>query len=147
MRQSAAAAALSIPSRAVAIANDKPPLPPLPADAVGLLPSALTCLGHSMSLLWVLGAPAWLGLLGLCCDVADGRLARALRRESDFGAAYDWLVDCTLTPLCLLRLADAFGPLILLGALLLAPLQALAQVRGTRVSGRALLMTVALVTT
>ena len=95
------------------------------------VPHAITFLGHGLTLAWLLGAPLWIGAVGLLCDAADGFSARRLRVASPYGALYDWTVDVTVCALVVQRL----GALPLL--LVLLPLQVYAHLAGWHVSGRA----------
>jgi phosphatidylglycerophosphate synthase len=95
-------------------------------------PSAVTFLGHALAVAWLLGAPLWLGVVGLACDAADGWCARRLGTSSTYGAEYDWAVDITVCAVVLARLG------VLPVALLLVPLQVHAHLAGKHVSGRAL---------
>jgi len=104
-----------------------------------LAPSAVTLLGHVLSLAWLLGLLGWpWGLAGLVCDAIDGRVARRLGAETEAGGLYDWLVDCTTAALLCVALGVPWALVPLL------PAQALCRARGIRWSGRALLMCVAL---
>ena len=96
-----------------------------------LAPHAITCLGHGLTLTWLLGAPLWVGGVGLLCDAADGISARRLRVTSAYGALYDWTVDVTVCALVVQRL----GALPLL--VVLVPLQVYAHLADRHVSGRA----------
>ena len=96
-----------------------------------VVPHAITCLGHGLTLAWLLGAPLWIGVVGLLCDAADGLSARRLRVTSAYGALYDWTVDVTVCALVVQRL----GALPLL--VVLVPLQVYAHLAGRHVSGRA----------
>lgn len=96
-----------------------------------VVPHAITFLGHGLTLAWLLGAPLWIGAVGLLCDAADGVSARRLRVASAYGALYDWTVDVTVCALVMQRL----GALPLL--LVLVPLQVYAHRAGRHVSGRA----------
>ena len=96
-----------------------------------LVPHAITCLGHGLTLAWLLGAPLWIGVVGLLCDAADGISARRLRVTSAYGALYDWTVDVTVCALVVQRL----GALLLL--VVLVPVQVHAHLAGRHVSGRA----------
>ncbi len=95
-------------------------------------PSLVTCIGHALTLAWLLGAPVWLGVIGLACDAADGWCARKLGAASPLGALYDWAVDITVCAVVLERLG------LLPLALVLVPLQANAHLKGKHFSGRAL---------
>ncbi|MFS8070594.1 MAG: CDP-alcohol phosphatidyltransferase family protein [Byssovorax sp.] len=96
-----------------------------------LVPHAITCLGHGLTLAWLLGAPLWIGGVGLLCDLADGISARRLRVTSAYGALYDWTVDVTVCALVVQRL----GALPLL--VVLVPLQVYAHLADRHISGRA----------
>ena len=96
-----------------------------------LVPHVITCLGHGLTLAWLLGAPLWIGVVGLLCDLADGFSARRLRVTSAYGALYDWTVDVTVCALVMQRL----GALPLL--VVLVPLQVYAHLADRHVSGRA----------
>jgi phosphatidylglycerophosphate synthase len=95
------------------------------------VPLVISLLGHWLLLAWLLGAPLWIGVVGLLCDAEDGFCARRLRVVSAYGALYDWTVDVTVSALVLQRL----GALPLL--LVLVPLQVHAHLAGRHVSGRA----------
>ena len=97
-----------------------------------VVPHAITFLGHGLTLAWLLGAPLWIGVVGLLCDAADGVSARRLRVTTAYGALYDWTVDITVCALVVQRL----GALPLL--LILVPLQVHAHLADRHVSGRAL---------
>jgi phosphatidylglycerophosphate synthase len=96
-----------------------------------VVPNAVTCLGHALTLAWLLGAPWWIGAVGLACDAFDGLLARRLWVTSEYGALYDWTVDTTVCAVVLERL----GVLPLL--LAVVPLQVELHRRGAHLSGRA----------
>jgi phosphatidylglycerophosphate synthase len=98
---------------------------------IRMVPHAITCLGHGLTLTWLLGAPLWIGVVGLLCDAADGISARRLRVTSAYGALYDWTVDVTVCALVVQRL----GALPLL--VVLVPLQVYAHLADRHVSGRA----------
>jgi phosphatidylglycerophosphate synthase len=95
------------------------------------LPSAVTLVGHLLTLAWLSGAPLWVGAVGLNCDALDGFCARRLGVSSVYGALYDWSVDVTACALLL----DRLGALPLL--LVVVPLQVKLHLRGAHVSGRA----------
>ena len=96
------------------------------------VPHAITFLGHALTLSWILGAPIWLGLLGLLCDAFDGFAARRLGASSAYGALYDWTVDVTVCALLVARLGAT--PLLAL----IVPVQVLGHLRGWHFSGRTL---------
>jgi len=95
------------------------------------IPHAITLLGHGLTLAWLLGAPLWIGTVGLICDAADGFFARRFRVSSSYGALYDWTVDVTACALVM----DRLGVLPLL--LVLVPFQVHAHLKGWHFSGRA----------
>ncbi len=103
-----------------------------------ILPSAVTLLGHGLTLLWLAGGPFWLALLALLCDAADGLVARHLSACTEAGGLYDFLVDTSTAAL----IAASYSLVLLL---VLVPLQATLRARGLRFSGRAALTVVALV--
>ena len=96
-----------------------------------MVPRAITCLGHALTLAWLLGAPLWIGVVGLLCDAADGISARRHRVTSAYGALYDSTVDVTVCALVMQRL-DALALLVVL-----VPLQDCAHLADRHVSGRA----------
>jgi phosphatidylglycerophosphate synthase len=108
------------------------------ARALRAVPNALTCAGHILTLAWLSGAPWPVGLAGLVCDALDGLSARKLDAASEYGSLYDWTVDVT----CAAVVAERLHVLPLLG--LLVPAQVLARRAGRHVSGRALLMGIAM---
>jgi phosphatidylglycerophosphate synthase len=108
--------------------------------ALRAVPNALTCLGHLLTLAWLSGAPWPVGLAGLACDALDGPSARRLGATSAYGARYDWTVDVT----CAAVLAAHLHVLPVL--VLLVPAQVLVRQAGRHVSGRALLMGIAMAT-
>jgi phosphatidylglycerophosphate synthase len=95
------------------------------------IPHAITFIGHGLTLAWLLGAPLWVGAVGLICDAVDGFSARRLRVCSRYGALYDWTVDVTACALVMERL----GALPLL--LVLVPFQVHGHLKGWHFSGRA----------
>ena len=98
-----------------------------------MAPNAITCVGHALTLAWLLGAPVWIGVIGLLCDDLDGWVARKLGATSIFGSTYDWTVDVTVAAVVF----DHLGLLPL--ALVAVPLQVRARLAGRRVGGRAAL--------
>jgi phosphatidylglycerophosphate synthase len=95
------------------------------------VPNGITLVGHALTIAWLLGAPVWIGAIGLLCDAADGFCARRMKVASRFGATYDWTVDVTVCAVVLQRLG------LLPLALLVVPLQVRAHLAGRHVSGRA----------
>jgi len=67
------------------------------------IPNAITIGGYVCQLVWIMGGPWPLALVGLLADEADGRVARAVDETSDFGSLLDWGVDMTLTGLCAVK--------------------------------------------
>ncbi len=109
------------------------------------LPTLVTILGTSLSLWWLSGAhPVW-GLIGLLLDAVDGRVARALNKETKFGAELDFLSDVGIGVLCLMSAKFYLG-LPVAGFLCIALLSFAAACRtlGYRASGRTLVMLPAL---
>jgi phosphatidylglycerophosphate synthase len=102
------------------------------------LPNLLTLLGHALTLAWLAGAPWPFALIGLFFDDLDGFAARRLDAASEFGSLYDWTVDVTSAAVVAVRLH--LLPLLVV----LVPAQVLARRAGRHVSGRALLVMVAL---
>lgn len=99
------------------------------------LPSVVSCLGHALTLAWLVGLLRWeFALIGLACDFLDGFLARRLRAESRFGSLYDWTIDITSLVLVLAKLR------IELLALVLIPFAVFARLRAWHFSGRAAFM-------
>ncbi len=96
-------------------------------------PNIITAIGHALTVAWLLGAPLWVGVIGLLCDDLDGYAARKLGVASVFGSQYDWTVDVTLAAVVL----DRLGLLPL--AVLAVPLQVRARLAGRKVCGRAAL--------
>lgn len=68
------------------------------------LPSAITFGGYALSLAWLTGGPAWMGIAGIAADELDGRVARATGQTSEYGSLLDWSVDLSMTALTLGRL-------------------------------------------
>jgi phosphatidylglycerophosphate synthase len=99
--------------------------------ARAVVPNGITLVGHALTIAWLLGAPVWIGAIGLLCDAADGFCARRMKVASPFGATYDWTVDVTVCAVVLQRLG------LLPLALLVVPLQVRAHLAGRHVSGRA----------
>ena len=104
-----------------------------------IAPSVVTCLGLTLTLAWLAGAPWWIGVIGLALDSCDGNLARRLRTTSEFGSLLDWTCDVVVSALVLVRL-DLSWLLIAL-----VPIQVWARRRYVRVSGRAALTLIAIV--
>lgn len=96
-----------------------------------LVPSVVTGCGHALTLAWLLGAPLWLGIVGLLCDAFDGWCARRLGASSAYGSLYDWTVDVTVCAVVMQRI----GALPL--ALAAVPLQVWLRQTGRHASGRA----------
>ena len=105
------------------------------------IPSVVTCVGHVLTIAWLLGAPWIVGVLGLLFDALDGFLARRLGAETRFGADYDWAVDVSTAALICARLH------VLWLALAVIPLAVFLRQRRLHVSGRAALTFAALVLT
>ncbi len=101
-------------------------------DWCAAAPSCVTLLGLGLSLFFLQGGAWWFGVLGLCCDLADGYLARRLDVASLFGARLDWSVDT----LC----AALAGAVLWWPLLALLPLVwALAESLQVKFSGRSVL--------
>jgi phosphatidylglycerophosphate synthase len=103
-----------------------------------LIPSAVTFIGHALTIAWLLGAPWAVGLCGLLCDAADGFLARRLGAETRFGSDYDWAIDVSTAVLLCARLH------VLWVALAVVPIAVVLHQKRVHVSGRAALTVVAL---
>lgn len=88
------------------------------------LPSLVTLLGLAFGIAFALshGGALALGVLSIVCDIADGKLARALCAESELGARLDYFSDVAVLVLCLSQLPHP-SPWILL---ILVPLWAAA---------------------
>lgn len=96
------------------------------------IPSVITTIGLLLSLAWVFGASTLVGIVGLLCDTLDGRAARRLGVESEFGSLLDWTADVLVLAILLGRLGA--WPFIAL----LLPLQVILRQRKIRFSGRAM---------
>jgi len=79
------------------------PDPTAPHRPYENIPNAITIGGYVCQLMWILGGPWPLALVGLIADEADGRVARAVDETSDFGSLLDWGVDMTMTGLCAVK--------------------------------------------
>jgi phosphatidylglycerophosphate synthase len=105
------------------------PRPKAPLRRV--VPNGIPFLGHGLTVAWLLGAPFWIGVVGLLCDAADGATARRLGVTSASRALHDATVDVTVCALVLERI-DAL-PLLLVAV----PMQVSAHLSGRHVAGRA----------
>lgn len=110
---------------------------PRGAQLQALAPSAITLLGLALSLWWLCGGPLLAAGAGVLCDGLDGWLARRLGAESEFGSLLDWTVDVVVAALVLHRLGAL--PLLLVAL----PLQVWLRRKTVRVSGRAVLVALA----
>lgn len=68
------------------------------------VPNGITLAGVALTAWWLQGGPAWAAVVGLLADEVDGRLARATKQTSQFGAMLDWTSDIALTAVVLDRL-------------------------------------------
>ncbi len=99
----------------------------------------ITCAGLVLSVFGVLWARPEMLAMALVCDVLDGRVARAMEQETDFGSRFDWYVDTTTAHLISWRLLGS--PWL---SFALVPWHAYARGEDIRFSGRAALTAVAL---
>jgi len=91
------------------------------------LPNLVTLAGFASGIAWMHGAPAWTALASILADEVDGRLARSMDADSEFGAELDYSVDVSLTIMALNNLLGSTIP-----AMMIVPLQAYLRSSGHR---------------
>jgi len=103
-----------------------------------IFPSLITLLGLCISLFGLFIFPSLLGkallLLGLALDVLDGRAARYLNTETDFGAKFDFYSDVVISCAVITVL---WGPLFLIPMSLFWAAEV--EVYDQKISGRTIL--------
>jgi hypothetical protein len=91
------------------------------------IPNAVSIAGFASGIAFMEGAPAWTAIASMLADEVDGKIARSLNAESDFGKELDFGIDLSLM---IMAMGNLFGSHI--PSLLVVPVQTYLKSNGYR---------------